>query len=85
MVFYRRTSDIKQSLSRDFDTLHRPQAKTPLSGIYRCNGCKAEIVSVEGKPFPAAHTGRTDGHEISWRLVAVPGTYRLNPPAEPEL
>ncbi len=35
-----------------FNTLHEPGAKTPYSGIYRCEGCGHEATSVAPHPLP---------------------------------
>lgn len=51
-------------------TIYGPGDKVPASGIYRCVGCKREITSNVGDPFPPQNHhqhGALQG-EIRWKL-----------------
>lgn len=51
-------------------TIYDPGAVVPVSGIYRCIGCKREITSNSGDPFPPQNHhqhDRTQG-DIRWKL-----------------
>jgi hypothetical protein len=54
-----------------FDTIHKPGTATPFSGVYRCMGCHAEVVSEKAKPLPPQnhHQHTPEQGEIRWRLV----------------
>lgn len=47
-----------------------PGDTVPVSGIYRCTGCKKEITSNEGDPFPPQnHHQHSSGQgAIKWKL-----------------
>ena len=47
-----------------------PSVKVPVSGIYRCTGCKKEITSNKGDPFPPQnhHQHAASQGEIRWKL-----------------
>jgi hypothetical protein len=55
-----------------FDSLNHPGARTPLTGIYRCQACGHECVSVQDQPLPPqdhhAHSGR---QPVQWRLIVA--------------
>jgi hypothetical protein len=47
-----------------------PADKVPVSGIYRCIGCKREVTSNTGDPFPPQnhHQHTPEQGEIKWKL-----------------
>lgn len=47
-----------------------PSDKVPVSGIYRCTGCKKEITSNEGDPFPPQnhHQHSLAQGAVKWKL-----------------
>jgi hypothetical protein len=49
---------------------YRPSDTVPVSGIYRCMGCKREITSNENEPFPPQnhHQHTTSQGSIRWKL-----------------
>lgn len=55
------------------NTLHTPGALTPFSGIYRCEICGTEAVSVFNHPLPAQnhHQHAVGAGPIQWRLIVV--------------
>lgn len=51
-------------------TSYSPGATVAVSGIYRCVGCKKEITSNKGDPFPPQnhHQHSTSQGAIKWKL-----------------
>ena len=56
-----------------FDPAHPPGATTPDSGIYKCQGCGAEVVSVKGDPLPPTthHQHSLAQGGMAWRLIVA--------------
>ncbi len=53
-----------------------PGDEVPVSGIYKCAGCKKEITSNEGDPFPPQNHhqhSQTQG-KILWKLIVRTNT-----------
>lgn len=50
--------------------LFRPGEDVPVSGIYRCTGCKKEVTSNQGDRFPTQnhHQHQPQQGPIGWRL-----------------
>lgn len=71
MAMYKDARFLTQSNSNAFDAVHPPGTVTPLSGIYRCEGCGRELVSEQARPLPPQnhhqHTGMQGA--IRWRLI----------------
>jgi hypothetical protein len=59
------------------DVLYHPGAATPFSGIYRCEVCGTEAVSVAPHPLPPQnhHVHLFGAGPIQWRLI-VASTHR---------
>ncbi len=51
-------------------TSYDPGEEVPVSGIYRCLGCKREITSNKGDPFPPQnhHQHQAAQGAIRWKL-----------------
>lgn len=51
-------------------TIYSPGDTVPVSGIYRCLGCKREITSNENDPFPSQnhHQHNHAQGAIRWKL-----------------
>lgn len=51
-------------------TVYGPGNSVPVSGIYRCTGCKKEITSNEGDPFPPQnhHQHTSAQGNVRWKL-----------------
>lgn len=49
---------------------YTPGKEVPVSGIYRCIGCKKEITSNKGDPFPPQnhHQHSAIQGEVKWKL-----------------
>ncbi len=71
MAQYKYANFLKVNTSDAFDALHEPGSLTPYSGIYRCNVCGKEEVSVFGKPFPPQnhHQHPQVNQPIRWQLI----------------
>jgi hypothetical protein len=56
-----------------FDPAYPPGTAAPHTGIYKCQGCGNEVVSVAGEPLPPAshHQHSLAQGGISWRLVVA--------------
>jgi hypothetical protein len=75
MANYKFPRYLSQSNDAAFDAILKPGAITPISGIYRCEGCGHEIGSVAGNPLPPEnhHQHATWPVPILWRLVVSDG------------
>lgn len=73
MAVYKYDKYLQQHNSSAFDAIHEPAAKTPYSGIYRCEGCGRNDVSTEGHPLPPQnhHQHTAQQGKIRWRLVVA--------------
>ncbi|MEQ8333678.1 hypothetical protein [Nisaea sp.] len=71
MALYKDPHLIGKSTHPEFDRLYHPGAAAPLSGIYRCEGCRKEVASNAGEPLPPQNHHQHDESlgEILWRLV----------------
>lgn len=51
-------------------TIYNPSEAVPVSGIYKCLGCKKEITSNKGDKFPPQnhHQHSTAQGKIQWKL-----------------
>ena len=55
-----------------FDLLHHPGARTPFSGVYRCEVCGRSAVSTAGHPLPPQKAAiHWHAQPILWRLVVA--------------
>jgi hypothetical protein len=52
MALYKYAQNLRTSNHEAFDKTHTPGANTPLSGIYRCEGCGDKIASNAAIRFP---------------------------------
>lgn len=71
MAYYKDSDMLTKSTSTEYDKDHKPGDSVPHSGIYRCMGCKKEIASNQGQPFPPQnhHQHTTAQGTIRWRLI----------------
>lgn len=76
MALYKYSQFVVSSDHQAFDAIHGPGAKTPYSGIYRCEGCSKEIASNAGNPLPPQnhHQHNSAQGSIRWRLVVYAQT-----------
>ncbi|MFL5741467.1 MAG: hypothetical protein ACJ75B_14680 [Flavisolibacter sp.] len=71
MAFYKHGSYLGQQFDASFDQTFHPEAETPYSGIYRCEGCGHEIAAVRAHRLPPQnHHQHTiyDG-SVRWKLI----------------
>jgi hypothetical protein len=73
MALYKYGQVLRQADHGEFDTFYPPAARTPWSGIYRCEGCGKEAVSTHEHPLPPQnHHQHTSGQgPIRWRLIVT--------------
>ncbi len=53
---------------------HNPGEAVPMSGIYRCTGCKREVTSNHGDPFPPPSHHTHSPTAVKWRLIIQTNT-----------
>lgn len=73
MAIYKHAQYLSQNNHQAFDTITPPASPTPYSGIYRCEGCGENIVSVHDHPLPPQnhHQHSTAQGPIRWRLIVA--------------
>lgn len=76
MALYKYSGYLAASQHAAFDAVSPPGSPTPLSGIYRCEGCGHEIASNFGNPLPPQnhHQHTLQQGSIRWRLVVYAQT-----------
>jgi len=62
--------DSVNSNKTHWQSTYGPGNEVPISGIYRCIGCKKEITSNKGDPFPPQnhHQHPSSQGEVKWKL-----------------
>ena len=55
-----------------FDILYSARVPAPVTGVYPCDGCEAEVVATQGQSLPdrETHPHKPQQGAVSWRLVA---------------
>lgn len=73
MATYKYFNLLDESKSKTFDDEFEPNTATPFSGIYRCTGCKHEIVSTKNHPLPPQNHHQHTSKEgpIRWKLIVA--------------
>lgn len=71
MTYFKNQHYFRRDSSGEFDKLRTPGTVTPFSGIYRCETCGLEDVSVKGKPLPPQNHHQHAYGPIRWRLIAA--------------
>ncbi len=73
MAQYKYASVVQLVDAPPFDTTYSPGTPTPFSGIYRCEVCAREIVSVYDHPLPTQnhHQHPFGAAQIRWRLIVA--------------
>jgi hypothetical protein len=76
MAFYKYPQILKVLDHAEFDKFYPPSARTPWSGIYRCEGCGREAISTYTHPLPPQnHHQHLPGQgAIRWRLIVTDST-----------
>jgi hypothetical protein len=69
MASYKHQHYLDHSDSSEFDKIYKPGQATPFSGIYRCESCKVEVVSEEGKPLPPTNANHPHSTEVRWKMI----------------
>lgn len=72
MAWYTSNSDLTKSdgSRAHWTTVYGPSDTVPVSGIYKCQGCKKEITSNKNDPFPPQnhHQHSASEGKIRWKL-----------------
>jgi hypothetical protein len=71
MAYYKHSQFLTSNTHAAFDQLLSPGARTPFSGIYRCEHCGQEDVSEVGKPLPPVHNHKQAHQKVLWRLIVA--------------
>jgi hypothetical protein len=73
MALYKNGNYLQRSADSAFDVISKPDAPTPYTGIYRCEGCNREIGSVYYHPLPPQNHHQHDPVQgtIRWRLIVA--------------
>jgi hypothetical protein len=76
MAFYKYAQILKVLDHAEFDKFYPPSARTPWSGIYRCERCGREAVSTYTHPLPPQnhHQHLPAQGTIRWRLIVTDST-----------
>lgn len=71
MAIYKYGKFLMADQSAEFDVLYHPATTTPVSGIYRCEGCHQSVTSVKDHPLPPQnhHQHTPPTVPIQWRLI----------------
>ena len=64
---------LTRDYSTAFDQIHDPGARSRRSGIYRCEGCGLNVISMKDSqlPPPNHHEHRPVHGTIRWRLIVA--------------
>jgi hypothetical protein len=73
MAQYQDDELIVQFYDKLFDQVYPAGARTPHSGIFRCEGCGHEIASAYPRSLPSSdhHEHRPEQGLIRWRLIVA--------------
>ena len=73
MAYYKYLHYLTSLSDPKFDPAHPPGANTPLTGIYKCQGCGTEVVSTADDPLPPAshHQHSLAQGEMAWQLIVA--------------
>lgn len=78
MAWYKNSADLTQTegSGEHWNTVYSPSDTVPVSGIYKCQGCKKEITSNKNDPFPPQnhHQHSTSSGGIRWKLIVRTNT-----------
>lgn len=71
MAWYKYHQFLMQNQGAEFDKLHAPNSDTPMSGIYRCEGCGLSATFIKGKNIPPQNHHQHNAQEgaVRWRLI----------------
>jgi hypothetical protein len=71
MPFYNEAKYLHHETGTAYNQLYAPGTETPISGVYRCEGCGASAVSTKGHPLPPQnhHQHQVGQGNVRWRLV----------------
>jgi hypothetical protein len=75
MAQYKYVHYLAYLADQKFDPAHPPGTTTPHTGIYKCQGCGAEVISHAGDPLPPSthHQHSLVQGGMAWRLIVATG------------
>ena len=75
MAHYKYSHYLSNLSDPGFDPAYAPGTTAPHTGIYKCQGCGSEVVSVAGDPLPPSshHQHSLTQGGIAWRLIVATG------------
>jgi len=73
MAQYKYVHYLTNSSEAKFDPAHPPGTEAPASGVYKCQGCGAEVTCDAGDPLPppSHHQHSLSQGGIAWRLIVA--------------
>ncbi|MEY2501070.1 MAG: hypothetical protein QOI07_1404 [Verrucomicrobiota bacterium] len=73
MAQYKYSHYLANLPDQKFDPAHPPGASTPHTGIYKCQGCGVEVISIAGDPLPPSthHPHSLAQGGMAWRLIVA--------------
>ncbi len=70
MALYKSGTNVRVGHGMAFESIHKPGATCPHSGIYRCENCGHEDACNRGDPMPPQnHYQHTSAAPIMWRCL----------------
>ena len=71
MAYYKYPQFLQQENGGEYDLIYEPGAQTPISGVYRCEGCGKSVTSIKDRPLPPQnhHEHSPQQGLIRWRLA----------------
>jgi hypothetical protein len=71
MAFYQNGNFLTQEQRPEYDVTHHPGEIASVSGVFRCDGCHASVVSTKGNHLPPQnhHQHTASQGAVRWRLV----------------
>jgi hypothetical protein len=78
MAWYKNLSDLTGTTGTGtwWTSTYGPADEVPVSGIYKCRGCKKEITSNANDSFPPQnrHQHSADHGKVEWKLIVRTNT-----------
>ncbi|MEY2507198.1 MAG: hypothetical protein QOH01_1527 [Verrucomicrobiota bacterium] len=73
MAQYKYSHYLARLPDQKFDPAHPPGTSTPHTGIYKCQGCGVEVISIAGDPLPPSthHPHSLAQGGMAWRLIVA--------------
>jgi len=71
MAHYKYAHFLSQENDPIYDQIFEPGQTTPMSGVYRCEGCGKSVTSIKDRPLPPQNHHQHNAGEgrVRWRLA----------------